>query len=87
MGIFKNYTIRAVMLWVLGIFCLLWSAVGLFTVNSLTQLGKGNNVDRQLVAQMNILSHGNDQYFRFITRLSRVMEAKAAGQNADFGPV
>jgi methyl-accepting chemotaxis protein len=87
MGIFKNFTIRAVLLWMLGIFCLLWSAVGLFTVNSLTQLGKGNDVDRQLVSQMNILSHGNDQYFRFITRLSRVMEARAAGENADFAPV
>ena len=87
MGILKNFTIRSVMLWMLGIFCLLWSAVGLFTVNSLTQLSEGNNIDRQLVAQLNILSKGNDQYFRFITRLSRVMEAKSAGENADFGPV
>lgn len=87
MGILKNFTIRAVMLWVLGFFCLLWSAVGLFTVNSLTQLGEGNSVDRQLVAQMNLLSKGNDQYFRFITRLSRVIEARAAGENADFAPV
>jgi methyl-accepting chemotaxis protein len=86
MGILKNFTIRAVMLWVLGIFCLMWSGVGLFTVSALTQLGKGNDVDRQLVAQMNTLSHGNDQYFRFITRLSRALEAKAAGESADFGP-
>lgn len=80
MGIFRNFSVRAVMLTVLGLFCLLWSGVGLFSVHSLSQLGEGNEIDRQLVTQMTLLSKGNDQYFRFITRLSRVMEARAAGQ-------
>ncbi|MFH8134577.1 methyl-accepting chemotaxis protein [Pantoea osteomyelitidis] len=80
MGIFKNFSIRTVMLMILGLFCLLWSGVGLFSVHSLSLLGEGNEVDRQLVTQMNLLSKGNDQYFRFITRLSRVMEGRAAGK-------
>jgi methyl-accepting chemotaxis protein len=87
MGLLKNFTIRSVMLWVLGLFCLLWSAVGVFTAYSLTKLSDGNIVDRGLVAQLTMLSKGNDQYFRFVTRLSRVMEAKAAGETTDFKPV
>lgn len=79
MGILKNFTIRAVMLTILGLFCLLWCAVGLFSVHSLNALGEGNEVDRLLVNQMTVLSKGNDQYFRVVTRLSRVMEMRAAG--------
>lgn len=80
MGIFKNFSVRAVLLAILGLFCLLWTGVGLFSVHSLSQLGAGNDVDRYLVRQMTILSKGNDQYFRFITRLSRVMEGRNAGK-------
>ncbi|MFJ5158547.1 methyl-accepting chemotaxis protein [Pantoea sp. NPDC088449] len=79
MGILKNFTIRAVMLTILGLFCLLWCAVGLFSVHSLNALGDGNEIDRQLVNQMTVLSKGNDQYFRVVTRLSRVMEGRASG--------
>ncbi|QGY29282.1 methyl-accepting chemotaxis protein [Pantoea cypripedii] len=90
MGILKNFTIRAVMLTILGLFCLLWCVVGLFSVHSLNALGDGNEVDRQLVNQMTVLSKGNDQYFRVVTRMSRVMEIRASGATppADaFGPV
>ncbi|WP_312240658.1 methyl-accepting chemotaxis protein [Pantoea sp.] len=80
MGIFRNFSVRSVMLSILGLFCLLWSGVGLFSVHSLSLLGEGNEVDRQLVTQMTLLSKGNDQYFRFITRLSRLMQGRAAGK-------
>ncbi|AMG58707.1 methyl-accepting chemotaxis protein [Pantoea vagans] len=80
MGMLKNFTIRAVMLSILGLFCLLWSGVGLYSIHSLGALSEGNDVDRHLVEQMTVLSKGNDQYFRVITRLSRVMEGKAAGK-------
>ncbi|AUX93508.1 methyl-accepting chemotaxis protein [Mixta gaviniae] len=83
MQLLKNFTIRAVMLSILGLFCLLWSAVGMYSVHSLNALSDGNSVDRQLVAQMTILSKGNDQYFRFVTRLSRVMETRTAGGTPD----
>ncbi|MGC0987462.1 Tar ligand binding domain-containing protein, partial [Pantoea agglomerans] len=78
------------MLTILGLFCLLWSGIGLFSIHSLNSLSDGNDVDRHIVEQMTALSKGNDQYFRMITRLSRVMEKKAAGtaQNDEaFAPV
>ncbi|WP_182057783.1 methyl-accepting chemotaxis protein [Pantoea sp. ME81] len=90
MRILKNFTIRAVMLTILGLFCLLWCGVGLFSVHSLNALGEGNEIDRELVNQMTVLSKGNDQYFRVVTRLSRVMEGRASGAavSADaFAPV
>ncbi len=90
MGFLKNFTIRAVMLWVLGLFCLLWCAVGAYSVYSLDQQTEGNTTGQLLADQMNALSRGNDQYFRFITRLTRLMENKSAGKmptDADFGPV
>ena len=86
MRMLQNFTIRIVMLVILGIFGLLWSGVGLYSVFSLSKVADGNEVDRQLVSQMTLLSQGNDQYFRFVTRLSRAMEAKSAGGAVDFGP-
>ena len=77
MRMLQNFTIRIVMLVILGIFGLLWSGVGLYSVFSLSKVADGNEVDRQLVSQMTLLSQGNDQYFRFVTRLSRAMEAKS----------
>lgn len=76
MKLLKNYTIRAVLLWILGFFCLLWGAVGMYSVYSLNKLSEGNAVDRHLVGQMNTLSKGNDQYFRVITRLTRAIDSK-----------
>ncbi|MEZ3500392.1 methyl-accepting chemotaxis protein [Pantoea sp. KPR_PJ] len=90
MRILKNFTIRTVMLWILGLFCLLWCAVGWFSVHSLGALSEGNEIDRHLVDQMTTLSKGNDQYFRVITRLSRVMGNKANGAQpgeAEWKPV
>ncbi|QGU87473.1 methyl-accepting chemotaxis protein [Erwinia sorbitola] len=76
MQILRNFTIRAVLLWILGLFCLLWGAVGMYSVYSLNQLSDGNTVDRHLVGQMSTLSKGNDQYFRVITRLTRAIDSK-----------
>lgn len=87
MRMLQNFTIRFVMLAILGVFCLLWSGVGLYSVFSLSKVAEGNDIDRQLVKQMTLLSQGNDQYFRVVTRLSRAMDVKAAGGSADFGPV
>ncbi|KNC12080.1 chemotaxis protein [Klebsiella sp. RIT-PI-d] len=84
MRLLRNLTIRLVMLSILGIFCVLWSGVGLYSVMSLTKVAEGNDIDRQLVKQMTVLSQGNDQYFRFVTRLNRNMETKAAGGTPDF---
>ncbi|WP_312455269.1 methyl-accepting chemotaxis protein [Pseudescherichia sp.] len=87
MRMLQNFTIRLVLLVILGIFGLLWSGVGLYSVFSLSKVAEGNEIDRQLVNQMTLLSQGNDQYFRVVTRLSRVLETKAAGGSADFSQV
>ncbi|WP_312212114.1 methyl-accepting chemotaxis protein [Pseudescherichia sp.] len=87
MRVLQNFTIRLVLLVILGVFCLMWSGVGLYSVFSLSKVAEGNEIDRQLVTQMTLLSQGNDQYFRVVTRLSRVLETKAAGGSADFSQV
>ncbi|AOP92808.1 methyl-accepting chemotaxis protein [Enterobacter hormaechei] len=86
MKMLRNFTIRFVMLTILGIFCVMWAGVGLYSTWSLSRVSDGNDVDRQLVRQMTVLSQGNDQYFRFVTRLSRAMEVKAAGGTPDLAP-
>ncbi|MGG5161225.1 HAMP domain-containing protein [Citrobacter portucalensis] len=86
MRLLKNFTIRIVMLAILGLFCLLWSGVGLFSLHSLSKISEGNDIDRHLVNQMTVLSQGNDQYFRFVTRLSRAMDVKMSGGTPDFAP-
>lgn len=86
MRLLKNFTIRIVMLAILGLFCLLWSGVGLFSLHSLSKISEGNDIDRHLVHQMTVLSQGNDQYFRFVTRLSRAMDVKMSGGTPDFSP-
>lgn len=86
MRLLKNFTIRIVMLAILGLFCLLWSGVGLFSLHSLSKISEGNDIDRHLVHQMTVLSQGNDQYFRFVTRLSRAMDVKMSGGAPDFAP-
>ena len=86
MRLLKNFTIRIAMLAILGLFCLLWSGVGLFSLHSLSKISEGNDIDRHLVHQMTVLSQGNDQYFRFVTRLSRAMDVKMSGGTPDFAP-
>lgn len=86
MRLLQNFTIRIVMLAILGLFCLLWSGVGLFSLHSLSKISEGNEIDRHLVQQMTVLSQGNDQYFRFVTRLSRAVDVKIGGGTPDFGP-
>lgn len=56
MRLLQNFTIRLVMLTILGVFCLLWSGVGLYSVHALSKVSEGNEVDRHLVRQMTVLS-------------------------------
>lgn len=80
----RNYSIRAVMLVLLGILCLNLGGISLYSGWSLSRISDGIQVDRQLVKQMTVLSQGNDQYFRFVTRLTRVMETKNEGKEGDY---
>lgn len=58
--------------------------MGLYSVHALSEVSEGNDIDRHLVRQMTVLSRGNDQYFRFVTRLSRAMDVKIGGGIARF---
>lgn len=55
MRLLQNFTIRMVMLTILGLFCLLWSGVGLYSVHALSEVSEGNDIDRHLVRQMTVL--------------------------------
>ena len=44
MYLLKNFTIRIVMLAILGLFCLLWSGVGLFSLHALSKISEGNDI-------------------------------------------
>jgi methyl-accepting chemotaxis protein len=84
MRFLKDYTIRAVLLTILGLFCVLWTGVGSYSLNALAKIAGGNDLDRHLVRQMTVLSQGNDQYFRFITHLNNAMIEKLDGGTPDF---
>ncbi|HCL4735956.1 TPA: Tar ligand binding domain-containing protein [Salmonella enterica] len=86
MQLLRNFTIRVVMMTILGIFCLMWMGIGLYSAWSLSHVAKGHEVERHLVRQMAILSQGNEQYFRFVIRLNRAMELKAGGGTPDYAP-
>lgn len=82
----RNVTIRLMMLVILGTLCLIFGGVSLYSAWSLSKISEGNQSDNQIIKQMAALSQGNDQYFRFVSRLNRVVEQKAAGKDVDFTP-
>lgn len=83
----RNYSIRTVVLVLLSILCAILGGTNVYSGWALSRIADGNNIDRLLVKQMTVISQGNDQYFRFVTRLTRVMESKSEGKTVDYGPV
>lgn len=77
MRLLQNFTIRMVMLTILGLFVYSGRG-GVIQRPCFIEVSEGNDIDRHLVRQMTVLSQGNDQYFRFVTRLSRAMDVKSA---------
>lgn len=73
MQFLKNITIRAALLTILGIFCVMWAGVSLYTVTSLDTLTQNTKNSTELVNNMALINKGNDQYFRTVTRLSRAV--------------
>lgn len=65
MKMLRNFTIRFVMLTILGIFCVMWAGVGLYSTWSLSRVSDGNDVDRQLVRQMTVLEPWQRSVFPF----------------------
>lgn len=80
----RNITIRLMMIIILGTLCVLFGSVSLYSAWSLSQISEGNRADNQIIKQMAALSQGNDQYFRFTSRLNRLVEQKAEGKEVDF---
>ncbi|PLR38188.1 methyl-accepting chemotaxis protein [Chimaeribacter arupi] len=88
MQFLKNITIRAALLWVLGIFCVLWGGVAAYTVISLNKLTDTTEASALLVQNIDLINHGNDQYFRTVTRLARAVDSVASNEpNPDFDSV
>lgn len=73
MQFLKNITIRTALLSILGIFCVMWAGVSLYTVSSLNTLTQNTKHSSELVNNMSLINKGNDQYFRMVTRLSRAV--------------
>nr|UKE83312.1 hypothetical protein KXZ65_19525 [Pectobacterium sp. PL152] len=82
MRLIKNIAIRTAMLWVLGIFCVLWGGVSIYTMFSFKEMTTTSKTSTLLVQNMNFINQGNDQYFRMVTRLARAVDARRSGDNA-----
>ncbi|MEL0579447.1 methyl-accepting chemotaxis protein [Pectobacterium punjabense] len=82
MRLIKNIAIRTAMLWVLGIFCVLWGGVSIYTMFSFKEMTATSKTSTLLVQNMNFINQGNDQYFRMVTRLARAVDARRSGDNA-----
>lgn len=80
----RNITIRLMMIIILGTLCVLFGSVSFYSAWSLSKISEGNQSDNKIIKQMAALSMGNDQYFRFTSRLNRLVEEKAKGKDVDF---
>lgn len=83
MRVLKNASIRAILLITLGFFLLLWGGVSAFTLSSLNQVNHLLTVSEDQKKDIDLVTHGNDQYFRTVTRLSRAMDYVQTGELAD----
>lgn len=81
MQFLRNIAIRTAMLWVLGVFCVLWGGVSVYTIFSFKEMTTTSQTSTLLVQNMNLVNQGNDQYFRMVTRLARVVDWRRNGEN------
>ncbi|WP_213990722.1 methyl-accepting chemotaxis protein [Sodalis sp. dw_96] len=83
MSLLKNTSIRVILLITLGFFLILWGGVSAFTLSSLNQVTQFLATSEEQKSDIDIISRGNDQYFRTVTRLARAMDFVQTGQAAD----
>ncbi|WP_413721451.1 methyl-accepting chemotaxis protein [Sodalis sp. RH24] len=83
MNFFKNSSIRVILIITLGFFLLLWGGVAAFTLSSLGQVTHLLTVSEDQKKDIDIITRGNDQYFRTVTRLARTMDYSQTGETAD----
>ncbi|EMH4163891.1 methyl-accepting chemotaxis protein [Pluralibacter gergoviae] len=77
MNLLRNFTIRRVMQIVLILFCLLWSAVGSYSLWTLSRIAQSQRNEGPLVAQIQLINQGSERY---LTLLSQSGDAR---QNLD----
>ncbi|UPT56289.1 methyl-accepting chemotaxis protein [Dickeya zeae] len=76
----KNITVRRMMLIILALFSLVWGIASSFTLYSLGNVSRLLNDNQDQKKSYSILVRGNDQYFRAVTRMSRVPDFIQQGE-------
>ncbi|WP_297203622.1 methyl-accepting chemotaxis protein [uncultured Pluralibacter sp.] len=68
MNLLRNFTIRRVMLIVLILFCLLCSAVGSYSLWTLSRIAQSQRDEGPLVAQIELISQGSERYLNLLSQ-------------------
>ncbi|MCI4184236.1 methyl-accepting chemotaxis protein, partial [Dickeya dianthicola] len=79
MSFLRNISIRVMMLFIMGLFVVLWGGVSGFSLYSLKQVTTLLNDNSTQGRIYTYLVYGNDQYFRSVTRMARVMDYSQFG--------
>ncbi|WP_226067941.1 methyl-accepting chemotaxis protein [Dickeya zeae] len=74
MSFLRNISIRVMMLFIMGFFVVLWGSVSGYSLYSLKQVTLLLNDNSTQSKTQSYLTYGNDQYFRSVTRMARVMD-------------
>ncbi|WP_407273553.1 methyl-accepting chemotaxis protein [Dickeya ananatis] len=74
MSFLRNIRIRVMMLFIMGFFVVLWGSVSGYSLYSLKQVTLLLNDNSTQSKTQSYLTYGNDQYFRSVTRMARVMD-------------
>ncbi|UOO21658.1 methyl-accepting chemotaxis protein [Dickeya dianthicola] len=79
MNFLKNITIRRMMLIILALFTVIWGITSIYTLNSFSSMNRllDDSIDQK--KNFSNLVKGNDQYFRSVTRMMRVVDYRQAG--------
>ncbi|MCI4188579.1 Tar ligand binding domain-containing protein, partial [Dickeya dianthicola] len=79
MNFLKNITIRRMMLIILALFTVIWGITSIYTLNSFSSMNRllDDTIDQK--KSFSNLVKGNDQYFRSVTRMMRVVDYRQAG--------
>ncbi|WP_263065455.1 methyl-accepting chemotaxis protein [Dickeya dadantii] len=79
MTFLRNITVRRMMLVILALFTVIWGIASIYTLNSFSSM---NNLLDDTIDQKKSYSNlvkGNDQYFRSVTRMMRVVDYRQSG--------
>ncbi|ATO32815.1 methyl-accepting chemotaxis protein [Dickeya dianthicola] len=81
MNFLKNITIRRMMLIILALFTVIWGITSIYTLNSFSSMNRllDDTIDQK--KNFSNLVKGNDQYFRSVTRMMRVVDYRQAGDS------